>query len=148
MRSAIAAILPAGLVAGVLDLTEVSIYYAFRGVSPVRILQAIASGLLGAEAFQGGWAAASLGFVLHFVIATGAAATYYAASRRFSVLIARPVLCGLAFGLAVYVFMNHGIVPLSRTASAPFDWARFTNSLFAHLFCVGLPIALMIRHRA
>jgi len=34
----------------------------------VRILQAIASGLLGPDAFTGGWSIAALGLALHFLI--------------------------------------------------------------------------------
>ena len=44
------------------------------------MLQAIASGLLGREAFSGGWWTASLGLGLHFLIATSAAALYALAS--------------------------------------------------------------------
>ncbi len=45
----------------------------------MRILQSIASGLLGASAFQGGPQTAALGALLHFFIALVAAAVYYAA---------------------------------------------------------------------
>ena len=39
--------LAAGFVAGTLDIVAACLYYGARGASPMRILQAIASGLLG-----------------------------------------------------------------------------------------------------
>lgn len=47
------AILWGGLIAGALDLLYAFVWYGPRGVSPVRILQSIASGLLGADAYEG-----------------------------------------------------------------------------------------------
>ena len=100
-RSVLRGILAGGLVAGILDITDALVFHGLRGVSPVRILQAIASGLLGRDAFAGGAATAALGLSLHFVIAFGAAAVYGVASRRLSVLVERPWLAGPIFGLAV-----------------------------------------------
>ena len=69
------AILLGGLVAGILDITFAFIfYYALRGSTPIRILQSVASGALGAKAFAGGAETAALGAFFHFLIATTAAA--------------------------------------------------------------------------
>ena len=59
-------ILRAGLVSGALDITAALIVYARFGTLSVRLLQGIASGLLGQAAFQGGLATALLGLVCHF----------------------------------------------------------------------------------
>jgi hypothetical protein len=138
-------ILYAGLLAGVLDITAAFIVYGLRGASPVRILQSIASGLLGAAAFQGGAGTAALGALLHFFIALGAAAVYYAASRKLRILIERPVLSGLLYGVAVYVFMNQVVLPLSAVAKRPFVLGMAAVMVVIHMLCVGLPIALVIR---
>src|SRR5882762_4475274 len=63
---ALATITKAGLVSGVLDLSDALIFYGLRGVRPVLILQSIASGLLGRAAFSGGAASAVLGTLCHF----------------------------------------------------------------------------------
>src|SRR6185503_14804050 len=85
-------ILAAGLIAGALDILYVIIFYGVRGVPATRILQGIAAGLLGREAAgQGGLATAAPGLGLHFMIALGAAATFYAVSRRWRALLERPV---------------------------------------------------------
>jgi hypothetical protein len=70
---ALAAILWGGAIAGAFDLTYATVFYGLRGVKPIRVSQSIASGLLGPKAYEGGFATAILGVVLHFVIAIGAA---------------------------------------------------------------------------
>jgi hypothetical protein len=115
-------------------------------VTPVRVLHSIASGVLGADAYRGGARTAALGVALHFVIAFGAAAVYYAASRRLRFLVRRPVVSGLLYGVAVYLFMNLVVLPLSaipfKVSYAP---AVFATGLVVHMLCVGLPIALAVR---
>ena len=149
-RSVARGILVGGLIAGVLDITDAIVFHGVRGVAPIRILQAIASGLLGRDAFAGGAATASLGLALHFVIALGAAAVYGVAGRRWPRLVDRPWLSGPAFGLAVYAVMQYVVLPLSRFRPGPsppagsLDWG-LVNLLAAHIFCVGLPIALAAR---
>jgi hypothetical protein len=140
------AVLAGGLAAGVLDILAAIAVYGLRGASPVRILQSIASGLLGAPAFEGGAATAALGLVLHFVIASGAAAVYYAASRFLPALVRRPLAWGAAYGVAVYLFMNFVVLPLSAVAQRPFViTATAVTILIVHIVCVGIPIALAVR---
>ena len=135
-----------GLIAGTLDICAAFLYAWLRaGVGPIRVLHAVASGLLGAAAFQGGGKTAVLGLALHFLIATVATAVFYFASRRLLFLIERPVLFGLLYGVAVYAFMNFVVLPLSNVAQRPSPVsARLINMLII-MFCVGLPIALIVR---
>lgn len=138
-------ILWGGLIAGVLDLAAALVTSALRGVGPVRLLQAIASGLLGRDSYSGGLRTAALGTVLHFVIAFGAAAVYYAASRKISFLTRRAVPAGLLYGVAVYAFMNLVVLPLSAfphpVASRP---AAVAIGVITLMLCVGLPISLVV----
>jgi hypothetical protein len=149
-RRVFLAILWGGLIAGTLDIADALIFHGARGVAPWRILQAIASGLLGRQAFAGGAWTATLGLGLHYFIATSAAAVYTLASLRLGVLTRRPFLCGALFGLVVYAVMQFVVLPLSAFRSAPppppgtVNWG-LVNLLLAHIFCVGLPIALSTR---
>src|SRR5918995_1563609 len=96
-----------GLIAGTLDLTAACVYSWLRGsVSPVRVFQFIASGVLGTDSFTGGAKTALLGVALHFLIATVATAVFYFASRKWLFLIERPIVTGLLYGVVVYSFMN------------------------------------------
>lgn len=55
-------ILRAGLVAGALDITAACVSSWLRaGVGPVRVLQSVASGVLGADSYNGGLGSAALG---------------------------------------------------------------------------------------
>lgn len=134
-----------GLAAGILDILAAFAFRGAFGVSPVRVLQGIASGLLGPAAFQAGAATALLGLALHFVIAFGAAATYYGASRFFPVLVRRAVPCGLAYGVLVHVFMNQVVLPLSRVNVRTPPWHFVASMVVIHMLFVGLPIALAVR---
>ncbi len=146
--SAARAILFGGLIGGACDITYAFIFYYLRsGITPVRILQSVASGMLGAAASTGGLPTAALGAFLHFFIAVTAAAVYYLASRKLRVLARRAFLCGVLFGAAIYVFMNFVVIPLS---AAPFkgatpSTATWVTGLLIHMFGIGLPIALATR---
>jgi hypothetical protein len=143
------AILLGGLSAGVLDLVAACVINAPRGVTPLRIMQSIASGLLGAEAFKGGYKTAALGVVLHFVIALGAAAVYCAAAYKLRFLVERPFLAGALYGVAVYWFMQLIVLPLSAiTFKRTFSLPVVATGLIVHVLCVGLPIALAVRRHA
>lgn len=143
-RRVIRAILLAGLVAGVLDIADALIFTAARGGSPTRVLQYIASGVLGQDSFQGGAATAALGLFLHFVIATGAAAVFVVASLQLPALLRRPFLWGPIYGIVVLIVMNRVVVPLSLVRRAPLALnAGFINLVAAHIFCVGIPIAFV-----
>ena len=141
-KNAINAILWGGLIAGALDSTDGVVAYGFQGLNPIQVLQYIASGVLGPSSFKGGLATAGLGTVFHFFIAFVAAAVYVLASRRIPALNARPRLFGPLFGVAVFFFMNYGVLPLSAVASAPFSLPMFLNGIVGHALFVGLPIAL------
>ena len=143
--NAVLAVLWAGLTCGVLDITAAFIVYGFFGAKPVPLLQGIASGLLGPKAFQGGLATALLGLLCHFVIAYGAAAVFFVASRTIPFLIQNAVVSGALCGVAVYFFMNRIVVPLSAAAPRPFSLRLTIVGVVIHIFCVGLPISLTVR---
>jgi hypothetical protein len=136
------AILWGGLLAGALDITAAFVTGGLRGIRPVRILQFIASGLLGPTAFQGGAGTAALGAVLHFFIAFSAAAVFYLASRELPWLLQRAVVSGLLYGVAVYLIMYWVVMPLSAVRRGPFTWESAIVAVITHMVCVGLPIAL------
>jgi len=130
------AILRGGLAAGIGDSVLARVLYR---VPFTVVYQSVASGLLGRAAFRGGLATAALGMLLHFFIATTAAAVYVGASHKWPLLARRPVPCGLAFGTAVYFFMKYVVLPLSAVSRlTPFDPA----AMIGHALLVGLPIAL------
>ena len=135
-----------GFIAAVLDAVDAVIAYGVLGMSPVQVLQYVASGLLGSAAYAGntllGFAYAGLGVALHFFIAFVVAAVYYLAAQKVSVLTRRPIVYGLLFGAAVFLFMTFLVLPLSAVAKSPFSLGLFLNGVLSHAAFVGLPIAL------
>lgn len=144
---ALSAIFWGGLIAATLDLTYACVWSWFKaGVDPVRIMQSVASGVLGAESYEGGAATAALGVALHYFILFVAAGLFYAASRKFDVLTRRAVIWGLLYGVAIYLVMTQVILPLSAFPhEQKFALASVARNLGVHMVLVGLPIALMAR---
>jgi uncharacterized membrane protein YagU involved in acid resistance len=146
MRSP-ASILWIGFIAGTLDITENLVFNLFRGITPWRVFQYIASGLIGTQAFQVGWASVVLGVILHYTIALVWTAIFYLAARRVPIIMRRPILSGLIYGDLVYLIMNFIVLPLSgvpHTRNA-ITLASRINAVLALLVCIGLPISLLVR---
>ncbi|QSX78667.1 hypothetical protein [Agrilutibacter solisilvae] len=136
-----------GGLAGTFDIAYAISFAAWRGMPPEKLLQLVASGLLGSAAYDGGWNTALLGLGLHFLISLAAAAVFYTVARRWlPVLRTHPIEAGLAFGLGMFALMNFIVLPLSAFPHP----VRFTalatgTNLASHLFLFGLPIALATR---
>jgi hypothetical protein len=141
--NALPAIFVGGLLAGSLDLGSAFVTY---GAGVPRV---IAGGLLGPGAFHGGAGTYALGIALHFFIATSAATVYCAASRRLAFLKEHALVCGLFYGIAVFLTMNLVVLPLSALhVRGPFQLAGLIQGLLVHMFFIGLPISFSVRHFA
>jgi uncharacterized membrane protein YagU involved in acid resistance len=136
----------AGLAVAVLDIANAMIFWAlYRGTEPGIILQSVAAGLLGRDAYTGGITTVILGGFLHLTNSCMIAGVYSAASRYLPFLRLRPLVAGSAYGVLVYLVMNHIVVPLSRATPAPFMWGWFLDNFIGHIVLVGLPIAFINR---
>lgn len=139
-------ILLAGLIAGVLDITAAVVTTILRDRPPMRMLQSIASGVLGPNSYNGGVKTAAMGLFLHFIIATGWAAIFYGVSRRIGFLIRQPIISGLVYGILVFCVMNLVVLPLSAFPhKVTFPLSNTIIGVTVIMFCVGLPIALIVR---
>ena len=144
---ALQAIFWGGLIAGALDITAACVYSWVRAnVSPIRVFQSVAAGLLGSASYTGGAKTAALGLALHFLIATTATALFYFASRKLKFMIEQPIIWGPVYGVLVYLFMNFVVLPQSNfpMRGVPTLSSRVINMAII-MFCVGLPIALVVR---
>jgi hypothetical protein len=141
--NALLAIAVGGLIAGSIDLLQASILFGWD------IPLAIAGGLLGKQAFQGGAATYALGIFLHFFIALSAASIYYGASRKLVFSREYPLICGLFFGAAVNEVMNLVVLPLSALhARGPYRLHDLILGLVVHMIVIGLPISYSVRRFA
>jgi hypothetical protein len=136
------AILVGGAIAGILDLSSALITFG------PRVPRNIAAGLIGREAaVHGGVATWILGVLLHFLIAYSAATVYCLASRRLNFLGDHWVVCGMFFGIAVFLVMNFVVLPLCAVHFAgPYQLRGLLQGLIVHMFLIGLPISFSL-HR-
>lgn len=137
------AILSAGLVVGVLDISSALVIWWQRGIGARRGLQGVAAGLLGATSFDGGAVTAGLGLALHFFIAFMVVTVFYLASRKIGFLTLHPFVSGVLYGIGVYVVMYWLVLP---TVFSTFRH-RLGNDLLAiaiHISLIGLPCALIV----
>ena len=139
------ALLYGTVVVGILDLADAFVFFGLRGARPIRILQSIASGLLGRAAFSGGPGTAVLVAALHFFIAFMVVATFFVVSRYVAILRRHPVWSGLMYGIVVYLVMNFVVLPFSAAARGSFVWPVVANGLIIHMLGVGLPSSLFAR---
>jgi hypothetical protein len=138
------AIASAGLIAGILDITSAFVIVELKGTGSIRMLQGIASGLLGPRSFEGAMATAGLGLAIHFLIAFTAASVFYAASRKLTFLTQHAVTSGLLYGIAVYLSMYWIVVPLAFV-NARHSVSRDVTAVIIHMLLIGLPISLIVR---
>jgi hypothetical protein len=135
----------ATLLVGVLDLSDAFIFYALRGIPPIRILQGIAGGIYGRAALGMGHRAALIGLVCHFFIAFSATTVFLLAARKLP-LGRHPWLYGSLFGIALYIVMNYVVLPLSKIGLRPTPpLVPLINGVAALVFCIGIPLAFIAR---
>ena len=144
MRAATRAILMTGLIVGAMDITSAIIITISRGATVTRLMQFIASGLLGPKAFQGGPAIVALGLALHFVIAFAVVIVFYIASQRIAALRRWPIPSGIIYGMIVFAVMNLIVLPLSA-AKPRHSLTGDLIQIGIHMFVIGLPTALLLR---
>jgi hypothetical protein len=139
-------VLLGGLLAGILDLVYAFVLADMSGGTALGTLQSIASGLLGRDAYKGGVGTGALGLALHLAILVAAAGVYWFSARNSAFMRRHMWICGAAFGVFAYLFMNFVVLPLS---AVPFH-IKYTpmvilQGFISHALLVGLPIALCVR---
>jgi hypothetical protein len=144
-RSPFRSILFAGLLAGVLDIIAACVqFYMKTGKGPGPVLRYIASGVFGKKASTGGMPMAAWGLFFHFVIAFLFTMIFFWIYPKIKFLSRNLIMTGLVYGLLVWVIMNQVVVPLSSAQQGPFVLKQAIKSALIIMFCVGLPIALII----
>src|SRR5438552_12996659 len=142
--AAFRAILTAGLVVGVLDISSAFVIWWQRGVALRRGLQGIAAGLLGSNSYDGGLVTAGLGLALHFFVAFVVVSVFYLASREIEFLTRHPVVSGVLYGIGVYIVMFWFVLPMAFPTFRHWLWNELP-AVAIHISLIGLPCALIVR---
>lgn len=134
-------IIKASLVTGSLDML-----FAFAnawwsaGVTPERVLQFIACGLLGKSAFQSLPAIAFLGLTIHYFIAFCWTVLFFLVYSKFKNIIRSKFLQAVLYGLFIWMVMNLLILPVTRTPQQTFYWPDALKGAAILIIAVGLPL--------
>ena len=139
----LAAIFCGGFIAGTLDIGAASL---INWLSPVIILHAIASGLLGKASFHDGAPAALLGLGLQWAMSLVIAAVYVLGVLRLSALTHHWMAGGVVYGCVIFLVMNYVVVPLSAAPFSPhFHILKILENLAA-MIIFGVIVAFCARH--
>lgn len=166
-------ILIGALLAGVLDLVYAYTHFYFiLHRDPLGVVQGIASGVLGAEANNGGVGSAALGVFLEFVLTFIMAAVYVWPAQWITDLRKFWWVLGPCYGACVMLVMYYVVLPLSAAHGNGYlpdgriilancappnngtlaigsckgtDHQLLWGTIFAHCIMVGLPIAAAAR---
>lgn len=138
------AILMAWMTAGTLDLADAVLWARLHRRPAGRMLQFIASGVIGKRAFKGGPPAAAIGVLVHYAIMLVMVTAFILAAGQLPILKRLPYVCGPIYGVGLYLVMYRIVLPWRLPGPpAPFDPAGIANQIFAHTCLVGLPIAII-----
>lgn len=106
-----------------------------------------AAGLLGSQVIHGSdpwvWI---LGLLLHYSIAFCAAAIYCLTSKRLRFLKDHYLVCGLFYGISVFLVMYLVVMPLCAFHyRGPYALHTLLEGIVVHMLLVGLPISISLR---
>lgn len=143
-KSAVATITTATILSGALDATAgVIVYWIFKGLNPLQVLQYIASGIFGPSVINGSFLYVLIGLVLHFAIAFAFTFAYYLAFPLIKSFAKNTYINGLIYGAFIWVFMNYLVLPYSNIPHSPKDIVSVLELIW-HSALVGLPIAIIV----
>jgi len=133
-------ILIGGAIAGILDITSAFI------TGGRNVPRGIAGGLLGSYVKDhNGPAIWMLGLAIHFFIAFSAATVYCLASRLLPFLKEHFVVCGMFYGIAVFLVMYLIVMPLCAFHfKGPYTLRGLITGILAHMLLIGLPIGFSL----
>jgi uncharacterized membrane protein YagU involved in acid resistance len=145
-RALLFAVVCGGFVAGTIDIGAAAL---INWLSPVTILHAVASGLLGKQSFTDGGPAAILGLGLQWGMSLIITAIFATTAQRFPVLIRHWIASGISYGIATFLVMNYVVVPLSAAPWNPwkqhFNADKFIENLLA-MVVFGLIVVFCTRY--
>ena len=137
-----AAILGAGLTAGVFDFTIACVE---SGKPPLFIGKAVATGWFGKAAFQGGLDVSLIGIASHFGIMLCFAAAFVLAAVREPALRRWFFIAGPLYGAVIFDVMRFIVMPLSAAGYGMPKPPVLYVEVAGHVFLVGLVMASWTR---
>ena len=137
-------VLKAGLIVGTLDILAAFIQvYSKTQKSPIIVLNFIASGVFGKEAFAGGDKMAVFGLLFHYFIAFSFTLLFFVLYPRLKRMISNKLTLGIVYGLFIWFVMQFLIVPLSQATSMKLSAEGAITAILILIICIGIPLSWM-----
>ena len=138
-------VLLTGFIAGTLDMLGAIVVYCIimKVVTPVQLLNGIASGVFGKTIIGSTTVMALIGLLFHYFIAFCFTTAYFLVYPHIKLLHGNAIITGLLYGVFVWIVMNLIVLPLSNARHAPFSWIPALRGAAILMVCIGLPIALL-----
>lgn len=140
----ISAIGKIGFIAGTLDILCALVqFYIKTGKNPVAVLNFIASGFFGMEAFNNNPLMPINGLFFHYIITVSWTVLFFFLYPKISFLSKNIIISGVCYGIFIWVIMTQVVVPLSNTPKLPFNIVQALLGITILIFAVGLPISFL-----
>lgn len=135
-----------GLLAGSLDILFAFVQaWLVRGTNPVIVLQYIASGAVGKEAFAGGGLMALLGLLFHFIIAYSFTALFFIIYPSIKFFAKNLVLTAIIYGIFIFIAMDVVVLRFTRVPPGTFHLDKALIATAILIVAIGLPVAYFAR---
>jgi membrane associated rhomboid family serine protease len=131
-------------ICGSLDILFAMILTVAFGREIPNMLRYVGSGPFPPAADMG-TSGAVIGLLVHFALMAVMAAVLMVYLRGSPARLETPILVGVVYGLITYVVMNLLVVPIRFGTPLPPKSLSIATQLFAHIFLVGIPMALIAR---
>jgi len=130
-------------VSGALDILFAMILTMTIGKGDIpAMLRFVASGPF-PQATEWGAPGAALGLLVHFSLMAIMATIFVLSARQYPIILQSPIKWGVIYGLITYVAMNWIVVHFRFDTTLPPKTVSIVTQLFAHVFLVGIPFALI-----
>ena len=146
MKNLISNVLKAGLIVGTLDILAAFIQvYSKTQKRPIIVLNFIASGVFGKEAFSGGNKMAAFGLLFHYLIAFGFTLLFFMLYPKIKEVIKNRVIVGVFYGLFIWLVMQFLVVPLSQAPPMKLTVQGAITASLILIVCIGLPLSWLAK---
>jgi uncharacterized membrane protein YagU involved in acid resistance len=140
-------ILLSGLLVGTLDIIAAcTSFYIDTGKNPVGVLNYVASGITGNDAFAGGTAIALLGLLCHYIIALSFTFFFFWLYSKTNLLSKNRIVTAVVYGLFMWLITTLIVLPLSNVPHTPLSAIKFYKALKAIgilVFMIGFPLSFI-----
>lgn len=131
------------LVAGSLDILLAFLNaWISNGVTPTRVLQYIASGYFGSEAFAGGPRMALWGLLFHYLVALAFITAFFFLFAKNNFLARHKALTAIGYGLLVWGIMNLVVLPMSKVPVSKMEPVAMIKGMVILILAIGAPLVV------